>query len=633
MSKSGTYRPELDGLRAIAVLAVLLYHVDVPWIPGGFVGVDVFFVLSGFLITGLLRRGLVEGGAFRYREFFVRRVRRLSPALLFLTLCSFVAAWFILLPRTMASFAGSVWVQPIALQNMHFLVEGEYFNGSNGKPLLHTWSLGVEEQFYLVWPFILVFLSSRGRRWTLGGLGLVALGSYALCLVLPALSPKAAFFLFPARAWELAVGGILAVVQESGAGRPRSQAVGSALVAVSLAVLGFSFFWIDESMRFPGWVALLPCIGSLGLIAGTTGTHGPLKRLLSTGPMVYIGKISYSLYLWHWPVIVFARHLGHEPGEPLNAAILLTLSVVLAAASHRLVEEPIRRRRILGTTKQLLVAVGVTSVLLMAAAATALETHGLSYRYDEPARSMLTASFHADGDDRCGFLFRLMEPTSPACVANDVEPGANGGVLLWGNSHASMWVAVLGDLGEEHQRPVYLTARNCRATTDSGFCGPHLQDSTLAMVEERGITDVVLASTWYGAYDRPDSDFEEELEGVVARLSEAGVRTWLVVDIQIDPAFDPEERYDAQPDSPSFGSVPYDPEVAARVARERALFERLAAEYSGVGILDPNPALCPGLASCLGGQGNEAWYRDDEHVTNAGAVRAREQFTPIFAAD
>ena len=492
MAKSGTYRPELDGLRAIAVLAVLLYHVDAPWIPGGFVGVDVFFVLSGFLITGLLRRGLIEKKAFRYREFFVRRVRRLSPALLFVTVCSFAAACFILLPRMMASFAESVWVQPIALQNMHFLVEGEYFNGSEGKPLLHTWSLGVEEQFYLVWPFILVFLSRRGRGWTLAGLVTVAIGSYVLCLGLPLVSPKAAFFLFPARAWELAVGGVLAVIQESGGGRPRSRGGATAMALVSVVLLGFGFFWIDESMRFPGWVALLPVAGSLGLIAATTGTYSPIKRLLSTDTMVFIGKISYSLYLWHWPVIVFARYLGFEPGQPLTASVLLTLSFLLAVLSHRFVEEPIRRRRLLGDTRRLLLGVGLTSLGLIGAATVAIETRGLDFRFEEPARSMLTASFDTEGDERCGFTFRMLHPSAPVCRMNEIDDREGDGVLVWGNSHAAMWIGMLGELGEESRRPVYLNARNCRATTDSEFCNEGVRAAILDFVDERQIADVVL---------------------------------------------------------------------------------------------------------------------------------------------
>jgi len=619
------YRPELDGLRAIAVIGVLLYHLDISWVPGGFTGVDVFFVLSGYLITGLLRREM-SAGKFRFKDFFLRRLRRLGPALLTVTIFSSVAAIFLLTPRLLVPFANSVWVQPLAIQNMHFMIEGEYFEGSATKLLLHTWSLGVEEQFYLIWPIVVLILTRLKRVWGITALlGLIG-ASFALNIFLMDISPKASFFLLPARAWELGLGGLLAIFHErEGLAAPKGRCA-SLVTFTSILGLGASFLWIEESMRFPGWIALLPVLATVGILGSIVHDEGIVKKLLSTRPMVFIGAISYSLYLWHWPVIVGARISGFDISSFWIRLLLLGLSFGLAILAYRFVETPIRHRRIVKSDRLLLLLSGTIGALLIAFSVLIVKTNGLAFRYSEPARSMLTASFNTDGDDRCGFLFRALNPMEPACVTQEV---GRDGVLLWGNSHSAMWVGVFNEMGRSNRTRIYLNTRSCRPTVDNDFCGPAIREDLLRYIERKRITDVVLASTWYGGYGVPDNKFEAELMVAVKRLSAMGVRIWLVVGVPQHASLDPEAEFKLNKGDPSFGKFELKEHNESRRLREVHHFEKLRNLFpKHVRVIDPTPAFCPDYY-CYGGD-QTAWFRDTNHVTSSGAFRAREYFAPIF---
>ncbi len=622
------YRPDIDGLRAFAVVSVILFHLNAGLFPGGFVGVDVFFVISGYLITGLVRRKATTTG-FKYKEFFVRRVRRLTPALLFLTGAACVAAYFVLLPGDLVSFAKSVIAQPIAFQNMHFMIEGEYFRGADSKPLLHTWSLGVEEQFYFVWPFVIVFLSRFRRKPILWMMSSILLLSFLLSLALPVFSPKASFFLFPARAWELGVGGMLAIIEETRKETDdNSSLLRTILAGTGLTLLVGSFLWISEDMAFPGWIAIVPVVATVLLVATGSVGDSPIKRALGYKPLVFIGIISYPLYLWHWPVIVFARELGFDLANVVTSTSLMGLATVLAWVSYRYVEQPIRKRQFLVSTVSLLTVSVVLGVSLILFGVLAIRTNGFAFRYDEPARAMLTATFDTTKTNRCGLAFRITQPGAHVCQMNSGDTQTEGGVLIWGNSHAGMWAESLAALGTEYDTSVYLNARNCRATTDSAFCGEPTQRSVLSFVESQRLEHVVLASTWYGAYDIVDSEFEAELENVVASLLTLGVEVWLVVDVPAAPSFDPEAQYKRSPEAPVLGTMPMHDHVAQQQAAEAAFFGRLATSPR-VHVIDPTDAFCFDDL-CHGGRDNEVWYHDSNHLTLTGVSQAISLFAPIF---
>lgn len=628
MSVSTTYRPELDGIRAMAVLAVVLYHLDMAWLSGGFAGVDVFFVLSGYLITGVLFREL-QGDTFQFRDFFLKRMRRLLPALLAMTTVVLAVASVVLFPVALEATAWSVMVQPFAVQNVFFLLDGEYFVDSKTKLLLHTWSLGIEEQFYLIWPFLLFFLVRRRASVQLALLTALIGVSFAMNLAVMAYSPKVSFFLLPTRAWELGLGGLLALVELRAGGRvPRSAAAFSYLAG--LAMLGWAFVALRGGNGFPGWWAAVPAIGTLLLLGGLSGVAPWGRRALALPPLVWLGRLSYSLYLWHWPVIALARRAGAEIAAPQYTVLLMLVSLGLAYASFRFVEEPIRRRNVLKSDRSLLGAVALWVGILLISAAGVIGTKGLALRYSEDARALLTAPLNPVGEARCGSWFRLIHRNAAICpLGNAPQNPASRKVLLWGNSHAAMWVQLFEDLSEEYQAQSFLSVRNCRATIDSDFCGHAYQQAVLAHLQAHGITDVVLASSWHGTYGIPDAEFEPQLIRIVETLAELPIRVWLVVDVPKGAPLSPEMQYELDPATPRFGMISWDYFSLQRDPAIR-LFEGLAQRFTNVRLLDPTDAYCERNVGCKGGDEGVAWFMDASHVTAAGAERARGVFQLVF---
>jgi peptidoglycan/LPS O-acetylase OafA/YrhL len=367
------FRPDIEGLRAIAVTLVLLYHAAVPGFGGGFVGVDVFFVLSGFLITGLLLRELSATGTISLTSFYARRLRRLLPAVALLILVTVAASVVLLSPLRAGDVAADGVAASLYASNLRFAVQATDYLQSElaPSPLLHLWSLGVEEQFYLFWP-ALVLLATRAssdRRARVGVVaGLVLVASFAISLWLTTASAPWAFFSLPSRAWELGIGALVAV----GAGRlatlPRTIATGAGWLG--LAMVGAAGLFIDTSTPFPGTAALLPTVGTaLAILPGIGNPRAVMARALSWQPARFLGRISYSLYLWHWPLLVLPTAVAGV-ALPLPARVGLMLAAIpVAYASQRWLEDPIRRgrlvgivpRRNLGLAAALSLAVAVTS--------------------------------------------------------------------------------------------------------------------------------------------------------------------------------------------------------------------------------------------------------------------------------
>src|SRR4051812_39233055 len=296
---SAQYRPDVDGLRAIAVMLVLNFHGFPAAMPGGFIGVDVFFVISGFLITGIIAREL-EQGRFSLLTFYIRRVRRIFPALIAVLAVVLILGWFWMLPATFAQLGTDVFASAGFAANIALLLQSGYFDVESAKkPLLHLWSLGIEEQFYLAWPLILM-LATRWRVALLSIAGAIAIASFTFNVARVGFDPVATFYLPFSRAWELLAGAVLALtwsrIDQSGAASNWRAAAGLVLIVIAAAVL-------NVHRAFPGWWALLPVAGSALLLSAPAAWIN--RTLLSWPPMVWIGLISYPLYLWHWPLLVF----------------------------------------------------------------------------------------------------------------------------------------------------------------------------------------------------------------------------------------------------------------------------------------------------------------------------------------
>jgi peptidoglycan/LPS O-acetylase OafA/YrhL len=354
------YRPDIDGLRAIAVLSVLMFHAFPTVLPGGFVGVDIFFVISGFLITGILTSEM-QAGRFSILTFYERRIRRIFPALGIVMLFTFAAGWAILYTDELQQLGKDIAAGAAFVANLALWSETGYFDrAAETKPLLHLWSLGVEEQFYIVWPLILT-LAHRRRALFVAAVSMIFVASFAANVVLVGHHPGAAFFSPFTRFWELMVGSALALgarhpLLASRTFRNASSLSGSVLCAIAL-------LRINGQTDYPGWAALLPTAGAALLLAGNFS--GAVNRVVLSNPlMVWIGKISYPLYLWHWPLLSFSAILLGQTPNATARGVLLLVSVLLAWLTYRILEIPVRRSSSVLATAVLpcllLVAVGVS---------------------------------------------------------------------------------------------------------------------------------------------------------------------------------------------------------------------------------------------------------------------------------
>lgn len=429
-----SYRRDIDGLRAIAVVPVILFHSGLGIFPGGYVGVDVFFVISGFLITGLLRNEL-ESGRFSIARFYERRVRRLFPALFAMVAATSVAAWWLLSPAALREFGQSVVATSAFASNIFFWLESDYFaRASESLPLLHTWSLAVEEQYYLVFPPLLWLLARNGRGAIVTGLGVLTVLSLGASAWMVSHHPEQAFYLPHLRAWELFVGalaayGVLPVARHN---MLREVLACAGLLAIIVAMMTF-----DAGTPFPGFAALLPCLGTVAIIHA--GVAGPTRvsALLCTRVAVGTGLISYSLYLWHWPVFVLQRHYTVLPPAPTAIFAAIAVTFVLAALSWRFVEQPLRGNRWRGARLRLFSGAAAVIAAFVALGLASHFTHGFPARFPADSLSLKPLTLeYLPLRDRC------FQKKDKDYEAGDVcrigAPGAPPDFILWGDSHALM---------------------------------------------------------------------------------------------------------------------------------------------------------------------------------------------------
>nr|WP_246414316.1 acyltransferase family protein [Microbacterium thalassium] len=529
MSSHLKYLPHVDGIRALAVVPVVLFHLGVSGVDGGFVGVDTFFVISGYLITGILWREMDPDSATRGRfsvwDFYKRRALRILPALV-LVLATVVALSALLQTSGAQEALGrQVLAATLFVSNFYFWQNEDYFAADpSSQPLLHTWSLAVEEQFYLIFPLVLLLIARWMGKRVLLVLGMLVGVSLVASIVLTPVSPSFAFYLLPTRAWELGAGALLAIWQQRRGGGTSNAWVASAGL---LIVIG-SVLFIDESMPFPGAVAIAPVLGATLLIGWAGGTW--VGRALEIRPLRWIGGISYSLYLWHWPVIVFWRTFTGNTLDPLEILLLAAISVTLAAVSTAFIEKPFRTRQARNLSPRR-VLIPATAVLIVCAS-----VGGLWTRYHFSAVPMstdseliaATAEYSEAADYREQFrrgtcFFSGSEDGAFATYDKDIcatpVPGQLN-VLVVGDSHAAMWWRAL-DLEYPDAHVMQATASGC-----FGLLGGGGEDDCLELrdwvwndlLPSGGIDLVVLAGRW-------QSETLTAVESSIDRLGDLGVRT------------------------------------------------------------------------------------------------------------
>ncbi|MFT0862256.1 acyltransferase family protein [Ancylobacter sp. G4_0304] len=641
-----SYRPEIDGLRTFAVMPVVLFHAGFTVFSGGFVGVDIFFVISGYLISRIILTEVAEK-RFTFRRFYERRIRRIIPALLVVILVTLAAASWIALPDQLTDIAKSALAALLSGSNIWFWTQSGYF-GANAEfmPLLHTWSLAVEEQFYILFPIGVLVLARL--RLPIGlTIALLLIPAFALSVWMSYNKPTAAFYLLPARGWELGLGAVLAsgVVP---AIRNRQVREGAALVGLGLVV--FAIFWIDNSVRFPGWAALLPCVGA-GLIIYASGEGGLVQRLLSLRPIVFIGLISYSLYLWHWPVFALTRlyeadiHLGI--GYALGGT---ALSFVLAVLTWRYVEQPFRGNQ-MPFSRVARTLSGATAVVTAAAVALIISV-GLPGRLNEQALRLAAASSDIDhlvdpcqeGEDRSNCRFGpALEPVRYMIVGDShaaaLRPafdgevqGIEGAGTMWWSGRCAMLDGARLTFNPPRGCPefrvrVMTSLRQSPEISTVVLAGRWRYYLTGELPEERG------ASSAYFVDDQTVTPSEEESRLVFERalgrtldeLQAMGKRVIIVGGVP-EPGFDVPHilalaELHGQP-SPTIDSA--DAQEKERVLEE--IFRRAVASRPNAYYVPVADAFCTGQQCRLLIDGTPL-YHDDDHIA---AATARNVLGPLM---
>ncbi|WJN59949.1 acyltransferase family protein [Pseudomonas sp. SO81] len=639
------YRPDIDGLRAIAVLAVVLFHIDASLIPGGFAGVDIFFVISGFLITGNIIKDAGSARGFSWAEFYRRRALRILPVLFVVLLVALLVGHSVLLPEDLSALSYSSLAAVFSAANVYFtyFLDTSYFaDDSNLQPLLHLWSLGVEEQFYLFWPVILLALLTRfTRRWLLSATLLLMFASFVLAEVLIPEEPMFAYYMLPTRAGELMVGALLAIWLSRGHAvmgnwaRLLLGAVGACLIIASLG-------WITEDMGFPGVNALPSTLGAALLIWAGSGRGVGVSRLLALRPLVLVGLISYSLYLWHWPVLAFYRY-AYGIVEPLAGVLLFGLMLLLSVASYRWVEKPCRRLRwSFSKVMWQLVAINAAALSLLCGAILWSDGFGL-YGFDAQYRADIKRLSPAPAAYSYPYVCqrpRLSEAElqSKACIVNAEQARS---VLLWGDSNAAHYVGMLGAFAEASG----ISFRNAAHSS----CPPLLQGAEATQKPERlenclasidvvrqylhDYSTVILGAAW-AVHARNSDSFLADLEATVDQLVGQGKQVIILANV---PNFVAVNRKCLQK-ALKLPMLTCNESSAERpgVLPINTRLSALAAARDNVYFFDPREQLCPG-GKCSAYLDGRLVYFDNSHLSMEGSWAVgrriiREQGVPDFFA-
>lgn len=647
LSGGDDYRPQIDGLRAVAILLVVAFHAGMPPLEGGFVGVDVFFVLSGFLITGLLAGELRRTGGIDLMLFYARHARRLLPALA-VVMISVLAAGTVLLPPAgeRQELAQSAIAAAAFIANIFFWrTQSSYFAGpSEVRPLLHLWTLAVEEQFYIVWPLAIAAFGLLAHRNSQRTLALVALAlvpgcvvSFAACWLLTPSRGNLVFFTMPFRAWELGAGAILALVPIHAGRTEPGRRAGSALVVAGLGAILAAGLLFQSATLFPGSAAALPVIGTVAALAGLGIAPGGMPaRLLATRPMVTVGKLSYSWYLWHWPLLALARAVAPDALAPLRDGALVLLALALSAATYRWIEDPVRRGRTRWPTRAAAsIASGLASLMACAAVAGGiwLVANRIADR-DPLLRAIAAARVETITVPTECTHFRQPYVTlapAPTCTLN---AAASGPVLvLWGDSHAFHYLPALADWAQRSgSRVLPRTMGGCRPHETGQPVGSiawaydaddgckafnSAVRQSIGEASGSGAKIVVLAARWSAAAVGPDGtrrDWEPDLRRLVASLRAGGLGVVLIAEV-------PRPRLDVPACLARHGAGRCDrsrSEVEAERAAAGAILAGIAAAIPGVSLLDPIDAICT-HQTCPAVHDGVVLYRDASHLSVSGA--------------
>lgn len=606
---SPKYRPDIDGLRAIAVAAVIAFHAWPLRVPGGFTGVDIFFVISGYLITGVIA-GELSSNTFSLSRFYQRRVRRIFPALATMLIAATLAAWMILLPDEWRSFGKHLFAGAAFVSNLALTREGGYFDWTaQHKPLLHLWSLGVEEQFYFVWPLLLAMLWKTRVRIRIALLALIVLASFVINAWGVTRYPVYTFYLPVTRLWELGIGSLMAVIGTRRVTERRALAEFASWSGIAFLIASLVF--IRESTAFPGWWALPPVLGAALTIAA--GPQALINRVvLSSRAFVFIGLISYPLYLWHWPLLSFARIAIRSELSALTRIALIAIAFVLATLTYRFIETPIRRVTTFSTKLRVVCA----TLAVLAAFGWIVYARRINARLSSPAIDEFLTATHAweyPYGENFGRTSNFVRSTVPG--------NAPGVVLFIGDSHLEQYWSRIDAVRTRTRVPELWFATNagCPPIPELGgsrgdVCAAWL---AFALREARDprVTRIVLGAYWQAYLGATPTSAGlaalQRLGDEIRSLTAMGKRVYVILPGPTSAQLDPRATIDLAHGEIVTSPVPLREILDASAGTRAALRE--FATTAGAIVIDPLPVLCPN-AECPRFERGHPIYRDSTHL-------------------
>lgn len=635
--------PDIDGLRALAVIAVILFHTGIPGFDGGYVGVDVFFVISGYLITQLLEESRDESARRTLATFYVRRMRRILPALLVTCLVTAIVAVVLFTPDELVNVGKSLAATPVLLSNVATWTTSDYFApGIRQLPLSHLWSISVEEQFYLIYPLLLIAITRYRlphRRLTLVVLASVSL---ALCVCASHYKPEANYVLAPTRAWELLLGAMLAI---GGTPRIGQRIAAEALAVASLLGIAIVVHLYTPETRYPGTATMLPCLATAALLAtGSSARPALVNRMLSWPPLVFVGLISYSLYLWHQPVLVFVNYYRIAPLTPVATAVLLASTLLVAATSWHLIEQPVRARVLMKSTRTLLAGVGVGSAGILLVGLVLWNSDGFPQRFPPETRGLIVNTTATPELIRCVEEVSLKQVSAGrVCNYGPADPSPR--VLVWGDSHALALMPAVNAMAKAHGMHTYFVAKynclplfappsptNIDAATDRYRCAA-FNSAVVEAIARLKPELIILDGAWTAA--EPPPSVPDIAAGIEQTVSRVGGRSRSICVVFAVPKlkyavshalFVARRRH--IPDD--FLSLSRADALAQHGNMEREV--RAIAQRSGLKVVDPKDVLCPS-DSCLYKADDRSLYFDDSHLSVYGALYVAPTLEPCFGFD
>ena len=646
------YRADIDGLRAIAVIPVVLFHAGTPGFDGGYVGVDVFFVISGYLIT-LLIRSQQERDRFSIAWFYERRIRRIFPALFAVMVFCAIFGWAIMTPNDYQNLGSSIFATSVFLSNVLFWKRSGYFEpGAEQQPLLHTWSLAIEEQFYLLFPILMVLLAKTGKKF-IPILGLLMCISFAAAAIFTFFDQVSTFYLSPFRIWELLLGSLLAVnlssIEMSSAARNGCAFVGLAMI------LGSVTLYSRETL-FPGLSAAIPALGAAMFIYAGEKAPCFVNRCIGLRPIVAVGLVSYSFYLWHFVLLTCGSYLVVGRLTSLQTGALVASSFAIAVLSWRFIEQPFRRPREIFARRQMLFRAAGISICIFALAGLAIRLmNGLDGRLTPQQRQLADAyKAMAAGSVPCSLT------TLGAAVRRDFcklgnRPDQKPTFIVWADSHGIALRRAFFDLAEKEDSAGLLTSSGgCPPLLDIARAGAtpdecaKISENVFEFIRSTpSITSVILVARW--AYYVEGTTYKDEptdlystkkvsfkntsgatqkdtravvsgaLDQTVMRLLGAGKQVWIVGPVpEIGLNFPKALHLQAMGIARETDVAPLRVEFDQRQANVIPMIRSLAQKYA-VGIVWPHEILCTDVSCAVTSEGRPL-YLDDDHLSNFGAA-------------